>query len=331
LALGALAALAAPGGAAAKPGYFRVPDEFTEQMHLKGTNGFTLAMTVVDRRLVEVSVDKPTAHSGLELVNYWLRRRLPPGADLDLRLGHEGAFRLHFVPHKVEEEPVLPGCKGDPSIVEKGVFVGSIRFHGKRGFTRVDARRIAGVVGKQGAQTCRSRKTGKNVQSVSLPSSQEGQDEGVLQLIAGTPSAHRRFDAISLETPGVVEPPSTIFEAAVSRNEGDLSVTSMAIVGSAPASTFDIPDPLHPFSAATVEPPAPFSGRASFELKTPTHGEFSGDLAVDLPGLGRVPLTGPGTAAGICQGLACTKTLPKLLRPHKSGRVDVEFTNASGS
>jgi hypothetical protein len=83
--------------------------------------------------------------------------------------------------------------------------------------------------------------------------------------------------------------------------------------------------PSGPLTAATVEPPAPFTGSAAFALTSPTSDTYSGDLAVELPGVGAVPLTGPAIAAGLCRDYHCTKTLPRALRPQKSGRFDVSY------
>jgi hypothetical protein len=44
---------------------------------------------------------------------------------------------------------------------------------------------------------------------------------------------------------------------------------------------------------ATVDPPAPFSGSARFDLGLKAGRRWSGDLAVDMPGRADVPLTGP--------------------------------------
>jgi hypothetical protein len=48
---------------------------------------------------------------------------------------------------------------------------------------------------------------------------------------------------------------------------------------------------------ATVDPPAPFSGRATFRRDRVDSGRWAGDLSVDLPGRSDVPLAGPGIAA----------------------------------
>ncbi len=82
-----------------------------------------------------------------------------------------------------------------------------------------------------------------------------------------------------------------------------------------PEGGFVSPHPDLPLSAAKVSATAPFSGSAAFELTSPHHAEWTGDLAVELPGYGRVPLTGPKFRAGLCETKACTPTLPKSLRP----------------
>ena len=77
-----------------------------------------------------------------------------------------------------------------------------------------------------------------------------------------------------------------------------------------------MPNLAEPLAEATVAPPAPFSGSATFHLDDPKTASWTGDLAVEMPGLGKVSLTGDGIEAGLCSGLSnCTKTLPKDLQP----------------
>jgi hypothetical protein len=45
--------------------------------------------------------------------------------------------------------------------------------------------------------------------------------------------------------------------------------------------------------SATVEPPAPFSGSASFERATKGRKTWTGDLSASFPGRAGVPLAGP--------------------------------------
>jgi hypothetical protein len=52
---------------------------------------------------------------------------------------------------------------------------------------------------------------------------------------------------------------------------------------------------------ATVAPPSPFSGTASYLDQPGAPPSWSGDLSVRLPGAGAVPLTGPGFSADFCR------------------------------
>jgi hypothetical protein len=54
-------------------------------------------------------------------------------------------------------------------------------------------------------------------------------------------------------------------------------------------------DPL--LRTATLVPPAPFSGSASFRRGAPVANRWTGNLTVDLPGRANVPLSGPGVGA----------------------------------
>ena len=59
-------------------------------------------------------------------------------------------------------------------------------------------------------------------------------------------------------------------------------------------------DPL--LRTATLAPPAPFSGRASFHRGAVLENRWTGNLAIDFPGRSNVPLTGPGIGASLVPG-----------------------------
>lgn len=59
-------------------------------------------------------------------------------------------------------------------------------------------------------------------------------------------------------------------------------------------------DPL--LRTATLAPPTPFSGAASFHRGAPPANRWTGNLTVDLPGRSNVPLTGPGVGATLAPG-----------------------------
>jgi len=83
------------------------------------------------------------------------------------------------------------------------------------------------------------------------------------------------------------------FEAEVHEKRGAVSISRSTSLWVGPAA-FRY-DPL--LAAATLEPPAPFSGRASFQRSAVAANRWTGNLTVDLPGRSNVPLTGPGIDA----------------------------------
>jgi hypothetical protein len=313
-ALGVLAALALPGGALARPGHYKTSGYATEQFQLRASNGYTMSVTVVNGK-AQVYFDKQVRRGEVSF-NYFLRRRLPAGPGLHFPIGDDGAVNLRFVPHGQPEETTPPSCKGGAQVVEEGALVGTIRFRGKDGFTKVEAHRVHATVARIAPMLCRDVKTPSTVMTVGIPASGGEVPEGWVQLIVGSRPGSPQFGADLLEAEeeviGAPELPS--FFASISRSERDSEVVSSAFLAGRPNS-FVVPESLEPPATAMVEPPAPFSGSATFQLTSPHHAEWNGDLTVELPGYGRVPLTGPSVRSGLCEGKTCTPTLPKSLRP----------------
>jgi hypothetical protein len=323
-ALGVLAALALPGGAVAKPGFFNTPGSTSEGIQLRGTHGYRLSLEVYDRR-AQLNVDKRVGHEGLISTYYLLHRRLPAGPDIRFRLGKEGAVDLHFVPDRVVENE-YPNCTGGPEVTEHGHFVGTIRFRGRQDFTRVVAHRVDGLVTRTPPRRCRREKsTNGNSFSVGIGTGTPSVPKGALELIAGTADSKLQLTGYRFEDRSPL-PPTETFLAWIERARPGFTVTSSAFDGGSQGS-FVSPDAGKPLSAAEISPSAPFSGSASFALTSPRHGEWGGDLAVELPGYGRVPLTGPKIRAGLCNSKACSPTLPKSLRP----RFGSEKNGAAGN
>jgi hypothetical protein len=202
-ALGVLVALAMPGGAVAKPGHYKTPGLSTEQFQLPASNGYSLNVAVVNRS-AQLIFHKRIPRGGLT-VAYFPRRRLPSGADLHFPIGNEGEVNLRFVPRGQPEETTLPYCKGGPQVVEEGVLVGTVRFRGRDGFTKIDAHRAHVTVARMPPMTCRKVKTPRNIVTLGIPAAGGEVPEGLARLIVGSrPGSPMFYSALLEEEKGVI-------------------------------------------------------------------------------------------------------------------------------
>lgn len=205
------------------------------------------------------------------------------------------------------------GCRrsSDGLIGRLGVFVGDLRFRGEGGYTSAEVHRVhGGSINLAALIAClvAAAKPGQHVlqSSVSQP----------LRLPAFGTVPH--LQGARSDTPGVATHPShgprrttliaddklplsrttfgaeqrgggrTRFLAIDERSEGSIGIVRFAIAtGSRSAFAFD--DRL---ASAGVTPPAPFSGKGTFQHGAGSEKSWSGSLAVSFLGAPHVPLTG---------------------------------------
>jgi hypothetical protein len=326
--MAAVLALAAPGAASAKPRTYKVPPSTLQLLQLRGTHGYRLNLTVEDHGLALLSASDYSSRPALAFVTYSTRKHPHTAPDtLHLKLGDEGSFRGRFVAKATKREAVSAPCKGEPSVVEEGFFVGEFDFHGAGGFTEAHRARAAGSVIRSAAQVCHGPRRNPRAEEQTIYDEPEEEAREV-RLIAGRQSGLPLFQALRYEEPTVGEsvPPSTSFVGSAARTSHGVQITSDIVLLAARDEAFKLANPLEPLAGATVTPPAPFSGSATFTPGAPPASRWIGDLAVELPIFGGVALTGPAIVAGICVTPGhCTKTLPPKLRPLGSGGSDGSY------
>lgn len=311
----AVAALLLPGTAlAARTHRVKTPAETLWYAQLKGTKGFSVNLTVESGRTPRVSAERDRSKRTIQAVTYSIHRRVigPDGA-LHLEFGDGDRFVAHFVARSAQHLRPSRGCQGAQTVLEDGAWVGTFEFRGEGGFTQVHAHRARGWIIRKPAQTCPK---GAN-RPIQLEPEATTEEAKTLGLIAGTTSAATVFHATRREEGSTEagEGKATFF-AQAERRVGGVGIVSSALTFAAPASTFTTPNAVSPGSEVMLTPPAPFSGSGTFHLQGPSSASWTGDLAVELPAFGRVPLTGPQIAAGTCEGTHCTLTLPPALRPY---------------
>jgi hypothetical protein len=318
------AVLALPAGAAAVKTHHH-PAQVVATIEAHGTHGFEFLVFALDRAVI-LATSKTSFQGGQSVSYIATPKHAPAGLDhgrLDLKFGKLGHFRGHFVPTSTKVGKPEGGCTGEPTIEEDGYFVGSFAFHGERGYTTLKASREPGEITHMGATDCRvptesesHRHKGKAVEEQVEKAAEEDQ----FRLLAGDAKGNLILQASREQVPpgrGGGATTSLEVTAAGGRAGAFRISRSVSILESKDAaSTLLTPNLAEPLAEATLAPPAPFSGSATFHLEGPKAASWTGDLAVELPGLGGdVPLTGKQIYAGACRGWTnCTKTLPERLQ-----------------
>jgi hypothetical protein len=265
--------------------------EFT----LRGSNGYKITVSAdPEGRSDEV---KLSAAGRLGSAEYTAQGKVTP-TTIEARFGRLGSVSVRFEPSGRERNVRIPRkcMKERPRVVTSrlGRFVGTIKFRGERGYTEVSAHSAQGGIGDPLADTpnrhprCDFHESEAEreleLESVSLHGSPP---DGRIQF-----SALRLFGNFpQLLASNVPQPPKGnryLFLVLVGEKAGPVSIIrSAGALGESQDFSFD-----ESLTSATVHPPFPFTGTGSFLRNADGSTNWTGTLAVPLPGLGTVLLTG---------------------------------------
>jgi hypothetical protein len=312
LTLACLVLLALPGGALAEPGapagaateacpirhiVLDVSYYCTAEFTLRASDGYRI--TVSGEAGNGPDDVELSARRGNEDVEYNARGTVT-ATGIEASFGRLGKVSLRFLPSGVVRRVrVAKTCvKSRPPVVsaQLGSFVGTIRFRGEGGYTKVRADRANGGLGDPLA-------IAPKLKCEAGLKSEKRQEAGVVRLTASDLAPHGGiyFEAWAspLSRLALLTGPSTpqddaytFIVFAVEKKER--MIIFRAAVAPGPAGDFVFDSAL---SSATVIPPVPFSGSGSFQRDADGTIAWTGDLAVALPGRGSVPLAGPGLRA----------------------------------
>jgi hypothetical protein len=169
-------------------------------------------------------------------------------------------------------------CDGEPVTFDSGYYEGTIAFRGEQSYTKVEATTARGDLGPLLNLVCpgHGTTTGPLLPGAELEVVGDRRKQGPqLRAVKNRPRARVRLEAsVSEEREGI----------RILRFIGML----------APSHAFEC-DPK--VKAATLSPPAPFSGAAHFVRGAKPANRWTGSLTVDLPGRSGVKLTGSQTRA----------------------------------
>jgi hypothetical protein len=180
-------------------------------------------------------------------------------------------------------------------------FDGSFRFTGKGGYLSFDRRHVAAWSASGASARCPAGCPGPNpslFDYVNYPIGFFGSDTQVLYSEQGVGGRLTRFQATHAE--GVR---ASAFEAHVLEwLPGGVAVLRVLEVVGAPGSGFDVSSTAEHPKSATVKPPAPFSGSATYRstgsIRSATIGKLTGPLSVDIFGV-KVRLAGAHSKASL--------------------------------
>lgn len=217
------------------------------------------------------------------------------------RLGSLGAFYLRFRPNgRVPERRSQRGCKGRQSITEYGRFVGRARFHGEDDYLHFSLPGGAGYITRSSRLKCERGEAidlaKRPLRAYAAPGSFFA-TRGDIALLYATSRYHGRYVGI---TAGHREesPPGAEVKIGIFESKGEMAIGRYALVLGSPGTLLTSLPGVHP-ATATLAPPAPFFGEATYREKAADSRGWTGTLGVNLPGF-ELPLTGSRFHARLC-------------------------------
>lgn len=280
-----LASLPAPVSAATPDvsDFFGLGSEAPAEFSAKASKGYSIGVEGSGGQ-VTLSASGP---AGIAI--YVVPGRISTGGIL-ASFGKRGRVDVKFKPSRRKKVEMPPNrCKGKPHVIRWGVFAGTIRFAGERGYTRLSLHRAHGRTHVTPDWKCKRR-----------PGDGSDKTEGTQPNIPGESSEDALILEIANRRTGVeagaftLRPPDekglTAFIAAVEERRKQMQIARFAF-GTGNEQTFSFDESL---STATISPPPPFAGTAIFQRDPGGRGTLTGSLSVVLPGTARIPLVGAG-------------------------------------
>ena len=273
--LALVAVLVLPVAATAgKREHFVIPANRTSEFHLKATNGYVVSVSASQG---EVWL---TASKGSEAQVSYFVHGVTSGGRIEASFGNLGSIAVHFRPSgPLRRHAPEDGCRGGGENVQRGTFVGKIGFEGEQAYTTLSASRARGEKTESFKRICsEGGETGNSHSPMRLTS-----------LLAHADSGRALFAALKVVSKAHPALDGSIFSASIFERKRHLTIfrTVGALAG---VDAFTVTASNKTPVLATVSPPAPFSGTATYEKAQGSSSSWAGSLSASVPGLGIVPL-----------------------------------------
>jgi hypothetical protein len=305
----AMVLVAVPGSAEAKSrsraGHEIQPARVAGYIDLGRKDGYRIGLILPDERTAVLYVDKfkrAGDRSGFFATTYAVRTpaSLARGA-VRVQFGSLGRLSLRFRPNgRIERQSVQPGCVGASGFTEYGRFAGHAVFRGERGYLRLSSSGGAGAIAHSFRLRCEKGDAeelppGSLLGYVTPRSFFSG--EGNIALLYASSRRHGRYVGV-LAGHREEEPPGAEVKIGSFERRRRMAIGHYGFVAGGRGTLLTSLPGVHP-ATATLDPPAPFSGRAGYQENASGSRRWTGNLAVEFPGL-RLPLTGPGFDVRLC-------------------------------
>jgi hypothetical protein len=277
-----IALIASPGPAGAKGGGFALGPSHSVELRLKGSKGYSISVSG-DSEAVTLTAERKGSSASYTAKGFASDTRIKA------RLGQLGRVSMRFHSHGGPKRTPLPNgiCRGGAETVESGIWVGRIDFEGEQGYTVAHATRAKGAITDSLKVICGSHE-GKEG---NLP------DFQAAMFIASSDAAVIFSTAVTSEThPGFA---GSVFTASLLETHRRGLAISRSITTDAKSDAIALNKESGHITSATVAPPAPFKGTATFQSTRGSKGSWTGTLAGDFPGRGEVTLAGPEFSAEV--------------------------------
>jgi hypothetical protein len=307
----ALAGLPAAAAAARRP---PAPKREIQQpstsgvFYLGAAGGFNITVSNPSRHVAILYVDRLGGlDDSLEYTvsSYAVRPRtsLASGV-LRARFGSIGQVVLRFHPNgKVKLGSNEKHCRGRRPQNEFGKYRGHISLAGENGYFRLHAREGEGERTHTFRLRCApgqaANEKSKPLYEYIAPSEgfSFGSAGGDIALLRAIGRFDRRYVSLRATHRKDGGPGAEVLASVLEIEPGMAIGRLIQVNGEAGTLRTSLPGE-HP-ATATLAPPAPFHGEASYLENSPTSHSWTGTLAVSFPGLD-LPLTGTGYATSLC-------------------------------